>query len=119
MITTVERAHPGCCRTCGCATTCLADDRTITFQHPIDDPFVHHTVHLGWRDLLRGLLRRHLAVTTLVGGDREIVNDVMELDGNTLTPNSTRRREFNGQIHKAIERHAYDEEFKEITEETP
>jgi hypothetical protein len=75
--------------------TTRINDRTVAFQRPLDDPFVRHTVHLGWRDLLGGLLRRHLAVTVLVDGDRDVVNDVLELDANALVPNSTRRDAFN------------------------
>ena len=59
-------------------------DRTIAFEEPLDDPFVRHTVVLGWRDLLRGLLRGELPVTVLIGGDREIVNAVMNLPAEPL-----------------------------------
>ncbi|MYW03481.1 hypothetical protein [Streptomyces sp. SID3343] len=59
-------------------TTCI-DDRTIAFQHPLADPFVRHSVYLGWRDLLRGLLRRGLTVTVVIGGDRATVASVMAL----------------------------------------
>ena len=47
--------------------------RTITFQHRVDDPFIAHRVTVGWRDLLRGLLRRRLVVEVMVDGDRDIV----------------------------------------------
>lgn len=77
-------------------------DRTIAFHKPISDPFVHTTVTVGWPDLLRGLLRRHLTVTVIVDGDREIVDDVLELDANTLVAGSTRREEFNRGIHAAL-----------------
>lgn len=60
-------------------------DKTVAFQEPIADPFVRHTVTLGWPALLRGLLRGELAVTVLVGGDTEVVNDVLNLDANTNT----------------------------------
>ena len=74
--------------------TSTVNDRPVAWQQPLDDPFVRHTVHLGWRDILRGLLRRRLDVTVLVGGDRDIVNDVLELDANALVLNSTRRDAF-------------------------
>ncbi|MCW2897881.1 MAG: hypothetical protein JWO67_146 [Streptosporangiaceae bacterium] len=78
-------------------------DETIVFQQPIPDPFVRTTVHVGNRwDLLRGLLRGRLTVEVIVSGDYEVVNDVLELDANTLTPNSTRRDEFNGHLADAI-----------------
>jgi hypothetical protein len=82
--------------------TTRIDDRTVAFRRPLGDPFARHTVRLGWRDLLRGLLRRGLTVTVLIGGDAGIVNDVLELDANTLVPNSTRREEFNAQINTAL-----------------
>jgi hypothetical protein len=84
--------------------TTQLDDRTIEFQKPIDDPFVRHTVHLGWGDLLRGLFRRRLAVIVKVGGDLDIVNDVLELDDNALVPGSTRQRDFQRGIHHKIGR---------------
>lgn len=77
--------------------------KTIEFQRPIEDPFVRGTVVVGWRDLLRGLLRRHLEVTMIVGGDRDIVDDVMELDGNTLVPSrSTRRDTWDSDVNERL-----------------
>jgi hypothetical protein len=86
--------------------TTQVGDRTISFQHRLADPFVRQTVHIGWKDLLRGLLRRHLQVTVIVGGDRQIVDDVMELDANTLVPNSTRRSGFDAGINTALANYA-------------
>jgi hypothetical protein len=82
--------------------TTRIDDRTVEFRKPLGDPFVRHAIHLGWRDLLRGMLRRRLTVTVLVDGDSEIVNDVLELDDNTLVPNSSRRQEFNAWVGRAV-----------------
>lgn len=79
-------------------------DRTIEFQKRVDDPFVSHRVTIGWPDLLRGLLRRRLAVTVLVGGDRDVVNDVLELDDNQLVPGSTRQAAFRSHLNEAIGR---------------
>lgn len=59
--------------------TTRVGDKTIAFQQPLDDPFVRHTVWLGWRDLLRGLLHRELQVTVIVGGDRAVVDQVLDL----------------------------------------
>lgn len=71
-------------------------DYTTEFQKPIDDPFVRHTTTVAWRDILRcAISRQRVRVTVLVGADRDLIDDVMELDANTLTPNSTRRDEFN------------------------
>jgi hypothetical protein len=76
--------------------------QTIQFEHRIEDPFVRQRVTIGWQDLLRALRRRRLVVEVLVGGDADVINDVMELDANCLTPNSTRRDEFNAGINDAI-----------------
>lgn len=65
---------------------------------PIRDPFVFHRVTLGWRDRLR----RKLVVEVIVGGDSEIVDDVMELDADCLTFNSTRRDEWNATVESAL-----------------
>ena len=74
--------------------TTRVDDRTVTFQRRITDPFVSTTVTVGWRDLLRGLLRRRITVTVVVGGDREVVDDVLELDAEWIGADRTRRDEF-------------------------
>ena len=84
--------------------TTVIGDQTIEFQKPVDDPFVRQTVTVGWPDLLRGLLRRRLAVTVTIGGDADIVNDVLELDENQLVPNSTRRDAFNSHINESLAR---------------
>lgn len=68
----------------------------------IRDPFVTHRVTIGWRGLLRGLLRGRVAVTVIVGGDRGIVDDVMELDADCLTFGSTRRQEWNAQVQRSL-----------------
>jgi hypothetical protein len=79
--------------------------KTVLFQHPIDDPFISQSVTVTWAGLLRSLLRfRSLKVEVLVGGDKDIVNDVLELDGNQLVPDSTRRDTFNSHINEAIGR---------------
>ncbi len=65
------------------------------------DPFVHHRVVIGWRDLLRFAIQGR-EVTVIVGGDRGIVDDVMELDADCLTYNSTRRTEWTAQVHRAL-----------------
>jgi len=77
--------------------------RSLDWRKPIDDPFVSTEITIGWPDLLRALLRRRLLVRFQVDADRELVEDVLELDGNYLgLPNCTRRSEFNGQIHAAL-----------------
>jgi hypothetical protein len=79
-------------------------DRPVAFQHPVDDPFVNHTVTIGWPDLLRGLLHRHLTVTVVVGGDPEVMDDVMELDGNNLVPGRTRQAAHRSHINEVLGR---------------
>lgn len=79
-------------------------DRTIRFQHRIPDPFVRTTVRVGLWDALRALLcGRPVEVTVIVGGDTKAVNDVMELDYNTLIPGSTRRDDWNQHLHDRLD----------------
>lgn len=94
--------------------TTQIDDRTIEFQKPIADPFVRQTVHIGTRDLLRGLLRRHLTVVVNVGGDRDVVEDVMELDNNWLGSDSTRRDGFNAALFEEV---VFQEEVAELVDD--
>jgi hypothetical protein len=67
------------------------------------DPFVHHRVVIGWRDLLR-FIARGREVVVIVGGDSEIVDDVIELDADALTLNSTRRDEWDETVQGALRR---------------
>jgi len=55
-------------------------DKTIAFQVPADDPFIRQTVTVGWPDLLRGLLRRQLTVTVIVGADAATIDAVQALE---------------------------------------
>jgi hypothetical protein len=57
-------------------------DQAVAFQHPIADPFVRHTVFVHWWDLVRALLHGGMKVTVQVGGDRDIVDTVLNLDTN-------------------------------------
>jgi hypothetical protein len=91
-------------------------DRTIAFEKPLPDPFVNHRVTIGWPDLMRGLLRRRLEVTVIVGGDRDIVDDVLELDSDWLGGDSTRRDEFTAGAFKQF---AVDAELGEMLDEEP
>jgi hypothetical protein len=87
--------------------------KPMEWRKPLTDPFVRHTIHLHWRDLLRGLLRRSLSVTVAVGGDHDIQEDVMELDGNYLEWGSTRRDEWNAGMHKRLARFGKEREAAE------
>jgi hypothetical protein len=83
--------------------TTQVGDRTIEFQRRVPDPFVRTTVTVGFWDALRALLgRRAVEVTVIVGGDREAVNDVLELDYNTLIPGSTRRDEWDRHVRDVL-----------------
>ena len=86
-------------------TTCI-NSRTIEFQKRVPDPFVRHGVHVGWRDLLRGLLHRGLEVQVTVGGDMDVVEDVLDLDADHLGYNCTRRDEFKLGLQAAMEGHS-------------
>lgn len=93
--------------------TSRINEQTITFQQPLDDPFVSHQITIGWPELLRGLLRRQLKIWVQVGGDRDIVEDVLELNSDYLgLPNSPRRQAFNRDLHAAMGRHVDDEEAR-------
>lgn len=82
--------------------TYTVNDKTITFQQPIEDPFVHGTVTVGRCDLFKGWLRGNLKVSMNVGGDRDIQNDVLELDENQLVANSTRAQTFRSHIAERL-----------------
>jgi hypothetical protein len=83
--------------------TTRVNARTVSFQHPIADPFVSTTVTVGFRDVVRALAqRRRVEVEVLVGGTRDRVDDVLELDDNTLIPNSTRKAAFHSHIGERL-----------------
>lgn len=84
--------------------TTLIGNRTIEFRKRVPDPFVSHRVMVGWPDLLRALWRRRLVVTVMVDGDRQVVDDVMELDDNNLVPGRTRQAAFRSHVNEAIGR---------------
>lgn len=86
--------------------TTVVGGRTTEFRKPVTDPFVRHTVTVGWPGLLRGLLRGRLRVTVLVGGDPQVMDDVLELDGNSLVPGRTRQAAFRSHVNEAIGRMA-------------
>ena len=86
--------------------TAQVGGRFIDVQKPVQDPFVTTRVTIGWRDLLRGLLRRELTVVVSVGGDMEVVNDVLELDDDCLIRGRTRAAAFRSHLNEAIGRTA-------------
>lgn len=65
------------------------------------DPFIHHRVVIGWRDLFRFVFGGR-EVVVVVGGESGIVDDVLELDADCLTFNSTRRNEWNESVQCSL-----------------
>jgi len=84
--------------------TTRINGHVLEWQKRVDDPFVRQRVTVGWPDLLRSLFRRRLVVEILVDGDPDVVNDVLELDGNQLVPGSTRQAAFRSHVNEAIGR---------------
>ena len=83
--------------------TSTLNGKPVAFRYPVEDPFVRHTVRVRWLDLLKSLITgRGMEVVVTVGGDRDVMEDVMELDNNFLGFNCTRRDEFNQGINDAI-----------------
>ena len=82
--------------------TTTLNGRVLEWEKRIADPFVTTRVTVGWRDLLRSLRHGRLVVGVHVSADREVIEDVMELDANYLGTNCTRRDEFNAGIQSAI-----------------
>jgi len=83
--------------------TSRVGNRTTDFQRPVPDPFVRATVSVGMFDALRSLLRfRPIEVTVIVGADPEIMDDVLELDHNTLIAGRTRRTEWNEHVRDVL-----------------
>ncbi len=56
--------------------------RAAGFRKPLDDPFIRHTVTIGWPRLLAGLLHGRLRVTVTVGAPSDLMDDVLDLDLN-------------------------------------
>lgn len=78
-------------------------DICVAKRVPIRDPFVRHTVNVHWWDALKCILfKGRVSVRVSVDGDKDIVDDVMELDSDYLLHGSTRRAEFNASIQEAL-----------------
>lgn len=82
--------------------TSTINGRPVAFQQPLPDPFVRHTVRVCLLDLLRGILRGRLTVEVTVGGDPEIMDDVLELDSQTLIHGRTRHEAFRQSMHSKL-----------------
>jgi hypothetical protein len=93
----------------------LVNGRRIN-EESITDPFVRGRVTVSWRDIVRSLLRRRrLEVEFRVDGDRDIIEDIMELDANYRgIYDSTRRQQANAEIEHALERLAMTPDGEEL-----
>lgn len=80
--------------------TTSVNDRPVSFQKRVPDPFVRTTVTVGVRDALAAFLRlRPVKVEVTVGGDVEVMKDVLELDDNTLIPGRARQAAYQQSVH--------------------
>ncbi len=83
--------------------TVRVGDRTITFREPMPDPFANTRVTLGWWNVFREALHGHrVRVTVIVDGDPDRVDDVLELDADTLIANSTRRDAWDSHLNERL-----------------
>lgn len=74
--------------------TVLFDDTAVEERKPLPHPFIHYSVKITWWARLASLVQRHMSVTVIVGGDTEIMYDVLELDDTTLVPGRTRHAAY-------------------------
>ena len=86
------------------SVTYRVNGKTLTFRELVPDPFIRGRVTVGWWDILRGLVRGSLTVEMIVEASQYRMDDVLELDANTLLHNSSRRRDFDAQIQGAMEK---------------
>ncbi len=96
--------------------TTEVNGKSISVRDPISDPFVRTTTVLSWRDVLKAALRwQRVTVTVRVNGNRDRVEDVLELNANYLgNYNCTRRDEFNQRLETSLQAVAVVEEATEI-----
>lgn len=75
----------------------------ICLRQPTADPFVTHRVVVHWWDAIKCLLRHgRIEVEVNVGGDSDIMEDVLELDENYIGHGSTRRAEYETSVERAL-----------------
>lgn len=74
--------------------TVLFDDQVVEERRPLVHPFLHYTVKITWWARLASLVRRHMSMTVIVGGDDEVMRDVFELDDQILIPGRTRHAAY-------------------------
>lgn len=71
------------------------------YDADVDCPLLRTTLAIGWRDLLRCLLRGRVEVETLISTDNhELAETILALDGNWFTPKRRHRweKELNAQL---------------------
>lgn len=90
--------------------TTAINGRQTEARRMLDDPFVRHTVkvYLGWGDRLRALFGKPQEVTVTVGADKDLMDDVLELDENQLIAGRTRRAAFHSHMNEALGRFGRD-----------
>jgi hypothetical protein len=83
--------------------TTSIDGKPVEFQRPLDDPFVRKTVNIEWRPIAwLPWPRLRVSVEVTVGGDVEVMNDVLELDENTLIAGRTRKAAFQQSMYQKL-----------------
>jgi hypothetical protein len=86
--------------------TAAINGKTVAFRERADDPFVRQVVYVGWWDMLRALFRdRRVIVEVTVGADLTLMDDVLELDENTLIEGRTRKAAFGQAMHGKLSAH--------------
>lgn len=80
--------------------TTRINGKTVGFKTRVPDPFGRTTVTVGLRDALAAFLRgRPIKVEVTSGADPEVMDDVLELDENTLIHGRTRQAAFRQATH--------------------
>ena len=86
------------------SVTATVNDIPVCLRASVPDPFVRQTIRLHWWDALRMLVRgRGLTVVVVVSAPVEIMNDVLELDDQTLIPGRTRHAAFHQSMHGKLQ----------------
>lgn len=60
--------------------TTKLNDKSITWRHPLEDPFVRNETSISWWDRLKSLFKKELRVTVIIDADREVIFKVMNID---------------------------------------
>lgn len=80
--------------------TTSIDGKPVEFRRPLPDPFVRKTVNIEWRPVKwLPWPRLRVAVEVTVGAYPDLMDDVLELDENTLIAGRTRKEAFRQSMH--------------------